>query len=257
MGENVAMNSQRRPLLIAAGIAAIMLIGISLLWQSSSLRLVKTDPKDGGQTNQFTSISFTFNRPMMASKGDTNQITLDPSSPGQTTVSGNTITFTPNLTLQTTKQYTATLANVTDQQGKKIGNTHISFTPIYTDPDSLPADVKKRLAAKTDSLKQTDPFLGSLPYDSLDFHMEIVPIDGQPEVGVTLFGIVTGPHTLAENLAKYKQQQQAALDYITSLKADPAKYTIIFTPNPNTGDADLTIPATKPSSSPSADGPSD
>jgi multisubunit Na+/H+ antiporter MnhE subunit len=123
-------------------VIAILAFGIS---QAIMFHLTSSTPQNNSTTNQYSDVVFNFNKPMATSKPGINEITLDPSTAGQATVSGNSITFTPSIEYAIGKNYHATLKGVTDTQGKKLSDITINFTTQLVQFSDLPAYIQKRL----------------------------------------------------------------------------------------------------------------
>jgi hypothetical protein len=139
----------RKLILIAAGAAILLLIVVVISLGGArpqgAFRLVSTDPKKGSTPHQYTAITFTFSQTLASTSSTANHFSIRPGTPGKTTVSDKSITFTPSQTLDTAAEYTATLEDVTSLDGQTLVNVTINFKPKYTPYNQLPKDVQKRL----------------------------------------------------------------------------------------------------------------
>lgn len=142
--------TDRKPLLLIAGIGVLFLILIAIvITQAVQFHLVSTNPKTNSQPNQYTAISFKFNKPLDTGSQH-NLIAISPSAAGKVEVSGNTVTFTPESTYQANTTYQVTLSNVLSAKGEKAANVTLSFTPVYVPYNQLPKDIQQRLVTQTD-----------------------------------------------------------------------------------------------------------
>lgn len=139
------------------GIGLIILLVILLAWRASTFHLVGTSPGDGSRPNQYTAVSFMFNKAIKSQGASLNQITISPGISGKTTVGQKSVTFVPTSAFQTGTVYSAVLSGVISKGGKPITNIHISFTPQYIDYADLPKDVQQRLVSQTDTSDRQKP----------------------------------------------------------------------------------------------------
>ncbi|MBX4197468.1 Ig-like domain-containing protein [Candidatus Saccharibacteria bacterium] len=133
---------------------ASILMGLVLVFvlkQALTFHLVSTLPHDGSKPNQYTQVSFAFNRNLAPQKeGVVNQLTIQPAIAGRTTVSGKQVKFIPISAYRTGISYTATLSGIVNSKGEKLKDITISFRPRYIAYKDLPDDVKNRLVGQTD-----------------------------------------------------------------------------------------------------------
>ena len=150
------MMRYKRPAILSAIAFIIILIAIAI-WQSLTFHLVKIEPGNGSQPNQYTAVSFMFNKPIKSQGDGVNQITITPSVEGKITVSDKAVTFVPTSSFQTNTAYSAVLSKVMSKGGKTLSNMTVSFTPQYVDYADLPKDVQQRLVAQTDTNDSQKP----------------------------------------------------------------------------------------------------
>lgn len=161
-----------RKLLLIGIVIILVTVAAFGVRQATTFHLTGTNPKNGSQPNQYTAVSFMFNRPISTSAQTANQINLTPTVSGKTSVAGKAIIFIPDSSYQVGTEYSATLTGVTSTHGDRLGSIRINFQPKYVPYAQLPDDVKKRLIEQTD-IGDTKP----KPYSA-----EVIAIAGSTEL---------------------------------------------------------------------------
>jgi hypothetical protein len=225
------MNRSRIILIIAGLILVGILIAISVF---TSVKQAAFHTVSKGPINTATyaqQVIITFNSDLDQASKD--RFTILPLVNGQSTISD--------------QKYTVKLAKPKSTSGITGADVSFSFTINDTQFAQLPAAEQERQMAGTDANETRYPITQDVPYETDEYSIDYTfDPNGKPVFQIQLFGITSGRHTVAENLAVLKTQQAAVYAFFASHNTDPAQYELDFTPNPANGlDETLRLMPTK------------
>lgn len=150
-----SMINRKAPIIL--GLVIVIFLVVFLYYSSQTFHLIKTEPRNGSQPNQYTSVVFEFNQSIQSGSG-LNQITITPEISGKTSVTAKSVVFIPNGSYIVGTRYTVVLSGAMSIKGKLLKNLKIEFTPQFVDYSKLPKDIQQRLISQTDINDKLAPY---------------------------------------------------------------------------------------------------
>jgi hypothetical protein len=209
----------RRWLILATAVAAVIL-AVILILRIAGLHAVSLDPENGKTTDSLHTVTIRYNYDLNPKTSDSFKIS--PDIAGQTTVSGNTLRFVPELTYTLGTTYTVTVKPLT-KTGLPGSQTKFTFTPDHN-------TVREPSGSLLKALPHDDPVFrityttdadGSL---TLLVEFPTVPFEQQVQ--------------RADDIRRYKQK---ALDFIKQNGGDPATLKIFYSPDPDSRETEENV----------------
>jgi hypothetical protein len=205
-------------------------VGFSI-YQNFRFRLVDTNPSSSEVATISPFFKLNFNKQL-----DAKSVSLtvtDGFMSGRYSISGKTITLPLASRLDTNTTYTVNLKSVSSVNGKTIVNRIFHIKPQLLQFSDLPEDQQQALLNRQDrstNSAASDPIIGYLPHTTPDFTLSAL-ISGDDanqshlSLEATLYLSQADSGDPDAAIGMYKQE---VIDYITSLKLDPNKYTINY-----------------------------
>lgn len=227
-----------RRVLISLSLLAFtaILVTAGYLWYDQThLRLVSVTPSPGNtKVTLIDPISFSYNKPLDPAL--VSSFTLSPYVDGVLTVAGSKLTFTPKGTYTIGVTYTATIKSPRAADGIETTDSTTHFTVNFVPFNEQTKAQQQANISDNDKLANTNPLLGSLPYENEDFKLDFtIASDGTVSYRLTLYAIINGPSDAATYQAQLKQFKQEAFSYIQGKGQDPTKLHITYNPTQAAG----------------------
>lgn len=232
MQPRVTHRTRSTLILLLAIVAIVGFVWIGL--QSAKFHITGTDPG----TNKVALISpyirVNFNKQLSSTNLS---ISADPKEEIKSYSAKNTVLqINLNTPLHADTTYTITIRSISSTSGSTLTNQIIKFTPQDIDYQDLSKEQQQAIMQTQVQrpAAQSDPILSHLPHGTLDFNLEpTFTTDSNGKTTLVLEATilpsaadVRGGEAVEQ--AAVDQYKQEVIDYIKSLKLDPASYTIDY-----------------------------